>query len=377
MTSGQDKQQDVSIQTTYRLHELVTITDRKDWLGFLGLFIGVSFLIIWALFGSVNTKVTGQGMLLKSSGINTVSSSAGGMLNSFNIKVGETVNKGDIIATITQDETKYQIEELKQAIESTARKNREKQGVRNIREANLLMRINDLNFQVSMLEQTDNRDITTENNLIDTREALNQAQNELEKITVESLEDAQALNALEREVQALQSQYDRNTKIISPYDGIIIDIFHTVGDIIKAGDGVVTIEQTGIGAGELEVVMFIPAIEGKKIHIGDELKLDLSNIKAKEFGFLKSKVKYVSPYPTTFKGMMRVIQNENVVREILKQGPQVEVVGALVKSNETPSGYEWTSVQGPPVTMQSGTFCEGEINVESLAPIELIFPDLW
>lgn len=374
-SSGSHDSQTI-IKSHQRIYELASITDRKDWVGFIGLALGCLFLIAWSIFGTIDTLIVGKGMVLKSAGINTVSSSVEGMIEGFRVKVGDDVEVGQVIAKIAQNELQYQIDNLALEIENTKKRNKERLDVRNIREANLLMRVNDLSYQVSLLEKVKDKNLEAERNLIETREKLGEAQNELEKIAIESLEDTQAQNSLQREYDLLVKKYERNTNVVSPYKGIVVDIYNAPGDIVKIGDEIVTIEQSGVLSDQLEVVLFIPAVEGKKIVLGSLLNIDLSNIKSKQYGFVKSKVKYVSPYPATFRGMMRVLQNENVVNDILKQGPQVQIIGELIKSKNSYSGFEWTTGSGPQVKLQSGTFCTGEIKIESLAPIELVFPNL-
>jgi HlyD family secretion protein len=48
----------------------------------------------------------------------------------------------------------------------------------------------------------------------------------------------------------------------------------------------------------------------------------------------------------------------------------------LEKSAETPSGFVWTSADGPPTRITSGTLCEGTITIDHQSPISLMLPFL-
>ena len=43
-------------------------------------------------------------------------------------------------------------------------------------------------------------------------------------------------------------------------------------------------------------------------------------------------------------------------------------------NNSTPSGYDWTSSEGPPVTISAGTLCTGTVTVKRQRPISLVIP---
>jgi HlyD family secretion protein len=51
-------------------------------------------------------------------------------------------------------------------------------------------------------------------------------------------------------------------------------------------------------------------------------------------------------------------------------------VAALKSSASNPSRYEWSTRDGPPFTLQSGTSCSASITLSEQRPIELVIPVL-
>jgi HlyD family secretion protein len=99
------------------------------------------------------------------------------------------------------------------------------------------------------------------------------------------------------------------------------------------------------------------------------------SVRKEEFGLMRGVVEEVSDYPVTPQGMLRILQNPTLVAEFSQAGAPIEVTVRLQKTN-TPSGFVWTSADGPPMQITSGTLCEGTITLESRAPITLVLPFL-
>jgi len=58
------------------------------------------------------------------------------------------------------------------------------------------------------------------------------------------------------------------------------------------------------------------------------------------------------------------------------QGAPIEVRIELVINQQTPSGYQWSTPQGPPMVIDSGTIASGSITVSAQQPIRMIIPTI-
>jgi HlyD family secretion protein len=101
------------------------------------------------------------------------------------------------------------------------------------------------------------------------------------------------------------------------------------------------------------------------------VQISPSSVHKEEFGVLLGKVVSVGDFPATEQGMLRVLGNTSLVRALSQAGAPVEVRVELIKA-QTASGYQWSSPQGPPFAVESGTFCTAAIVVAERRPISLV-----
>ncbi len=86
----------------------------------------------------------------------------------------------------------------------------------------------------------------------------------------------------------------------------------------------------------------------------------------------------VAEFPSTATGMMRVLDNQELVKNLLHAtaGAPLAVRAQLELSDETPSGYRWTSGEGPDLKLTSGTPCKVVVTTQVQRPITLVVPAL-
>jgi hypothetical protein len=85
-----------------QLHTLMRVTNAKGWLALVGCALIVVTAVVWGVLGSVRTKVTAQGILLGGAGIAEVTSQGEGDVASIEVKVGDVVKKGQVVAKVAQ-----------------------------------------------------------------------------------------------------------------------------------------------------------------------------------------------------------------------------------------------------------------------------------
>ncbi|MEI6157770.1 MAG: NHLP bacteriocin system secretion protein, partial [Atribacterota bacterium] len=176
------------------------------------------------------------------------------------------------------------------------------------------------------------------------------------------------------QISWLQEELLFYSTVVAPIDGRVLEVKVNRGEIIEAGVPLLGLEQTGEQAKNLEVVLYIPVEEGKKILPGMEAQISPTVVKKEEYGYLVGKVVSVSEFPATNRGMMRTLGNEDLVKQLSGQGVPIEVHIDLIIDKNTPSGYQWSSPQGPSVQIDSGTVCSGSVIISKERPIEQVFP---
>ncbi|MEA5568469.1 NHLP bacteriocin system secretion protein [Anabaena sp. UHCC 0399] len=93
-----------------RLDQLMQIVNPLDWLPLatLGSFIFLG--LVWSIFGRIPITVSGKGILIKPNQVITFESPISGQLKSLNVKTGQCIEKGHILATIDPTDLKQQLQ---------------------------------------------------------------------------------------------------------------------------------------------------------------------------------------------------------------------------------------------------------------------------
>lgn len=212
------------------------------------------------------------------------------------------------------------------------------------------------------------QNLQTELKSLDTKQA-SQAQQDLAASTNRQKEIQETI----REVAQLQLQLKNTSQIISQHTGRVIELSASPGQLIAQGSSIGAIEAQN-PTGKLMSVAFFPAGEGKKLKSGMKLQVTPTTVKREEFGGIVGTVSYISAFPVTQEGALRLIGSAEVVKGLLSQGPQIEAHAELQPDTSTVSALKWSSSNGPPQKMTSGTPTTVRATVEERAPISFVLP---
>jgi HlyD family secretion protein len=393
-----------------QLDQLMQVTTPKGWVALLALSILLLAAIIWGCVGRIPETVHGQGMLVKSGGVLQVVPSAGGRVTDISVSVGDLVSAGQIVARVAQPEL---ADQLNQALARLA-------DLRAERESEIAFGRRDLALQTAALEQQRvaaeqnvaaaeesrrwleqkiaeqeklaQQGLITRQTLLATREQFNAAvqrasagRGELAQIRVRMLalmndHDGQRDEArlrmedAEHEVARLERELAERSEVATPYTGRVLELMTEQGDMVASGEPILSLDLTGRSVKKLMAVLYVSSVEGKRIRVGMPVRIAPSTVKQEEFGMMLGRVTYVSDFPATTKGMARVLKNDQLVSVLSGSGAPYEVHADLTVAPETVSKYKWSSSEGPPLTIQSGTLATASIEVRQERPIGMVIP---
>jgi HlyD family secretion protein len=151
---------------------------------------------------------------------------------------------------------------------------------------------------------------------------------------------------------ALQKSF---LEIKSPFTGIIIDMQAAKGESIKAGNPICVMERFDPGT-KIWFYATFGSGAGKLLHEGSKVELELDSVDAKEYGYLLGSVRRISTFPVSDSQLISVVKIPQIV-QFLKQGQAVnyEVEIDLLLDPLTQSGFKWTTAEGPPIKIETGT----------------------
>lgn len=161
--------------------------------------------------------------------------------------------------------------------------------------------------------------------------------------------------------------------VTSPYSGVVASLQAYPGQYVAAGSPLVTVEPTGQ---PLVATLYLPIDAGKKVRAGQAVQIIPADVPVDEYGYLLGEVTSVAGQASSPESMQAVLQNAFLVRQFAAGGPVLRVQATLVHDPSTPSGYAWSSSDGPPERVSSGTSCAARVVLSRAAPITYAFPAL-
>jgi len=171
------------------------------------------------------------------------------------------------------------------------------------------------------------------------------------------------------EVRELEAKLANESVVRSPFTGRVVAVRAGVGQPVRPGDALLSLESTG---DPMRVIGFVPLAAGKKVSAGLEVRIAPSFVRVEDYGFMIGKVVSVSALPATPEEIQRIVANDSLARQYIDLNPFQVVIEPTAA--ETPSGFKWTSSSGPPVEVGSGTDCTVQVVVETRKPISYVIP---
>jgi hypothetical protein len=126
---------------------------------------------------------------------------------------------------------------------------------------------------------------------------------------------------------------------------------------------------------QLIVYGFVPLENAQRIHDGLKVFVELSTVNAQEFGRLEGHIQKFTNIPLNDQSIYQIISN-NSLQLFLLGGMKAPVLLEIVpeKDPKTPSGYKWTTGNGPPFKIDVGTTGNIKVVLDSIKPLYYVFP---
>jgi HlyD family secretion protein len=395
-----------------QLDQLMAVTTPRGWLLLIGVGALLATALVWGVLGSVPERIAGQGILTRSGGVLEVEAAADGKVTDVSVRVGDHVSQGQVIARIDRQDLGLRIQQARSLVaELRGRYEQQRRfGAQDVEtsEAYLAQRreqlrasieagestLGRLDEQIASQEELLAQGLITRQRLSETQQQRNQqeervrqSRSELVQLNAErgqvqnqaqksAQESEAALRDAERELERLENELRTTSEVTSPYTGLVLEVMAEQGTMVTRGQPMLTVSLDGKAVKGLEAIIYIPSVHGKKIKPGMDVQIAPNTVKKEEFGYLMGKVTYVSDFPVTPQGMARVLKNEHLVTALSGDDAPYEIHVDLLPDGDNVSTYRWTSSEGPPLRIQSGTMASAGVVVERRRPILMVIPQL-
>ena len=395
------------LATPEQLDRTLSVTTPRAWLALLMLGAMAAAVVTWSLKGEVATYVEASGILLsRGGGVADAVSSSAGTLARIVPALDDVVEKGEVVAEIVNqellerhrsalalvDERARALDDFRAAAAAEDALN-EENVVRQRRRLDRLERSGRQSLESARERLESHRQLFEERVITRvtverSQQAFDRAQRELfsvlsERDTLESRE-IQRRNEQKNRVVEMESRLQtaqRQTselealleiqQILAPTSGRVTEIKAAEGAVLRTGQPVLSIKTGGEG---LEVLVYVPPADGKRVEAGMEVLVSPSTVRREEYGSIRGTVESVSAFPISLDGMIAVLQNRNLAQIFSETGPPYAGRVILAPDPSTASGFAWTSPKAANETLTSGTLAGVEIKTDSQPPITLVVP---
>lgn len=393
-----------------QLDQVMQVTNPRGWIALGAIVLLLVTAIVWGVVGLVGDRVAGSGILVRSGGVLEVVANSGGRVMDVAVAVGDSVSEGQVIARLAQPELFDQLEQARanlhalrreqaQTVEFQNRENELQERTLSQQESSLTQSIaategslRALDERLRNQEQLVQQGLITKSTLLSTQQQSDQARervrgdrNSFAQISVQRLavqnKRSQAIRAGELKIEQalaqvvqLERDYTVGTQITSPYTGRILEIMTEPAKIVARGEPILSLDLTGGAIQDLMAVVYVPAVHGKMVKRGMQIQIAPTTVRQEEYGLMLGTVTFVSNFPSTPKGMQRVLKNDQLVQALAGGAAPYEVHATLAVDPSTTSQYRWSSSKGPPMRIESGTLANAQVKVNEDRPIAKVIP---
>src|SRR5208283_3926739 len=284
-----------------QLDVIMRVTGGKRWLALAGLFLILGVAMLWGYAGTIDTKVSGSGVIVRTGTVLNVVTSGAGLVTTITANLGERVKANQVVAKVSDPEMLEKIRLARSALEE-AKAERERnlllrqQGAQLQVEAlardqaNAQREIQELGEQAKILAEQINVDnqlltkglITRQQTLQDQQKLvavngeIESRQAKIKRIEADQFtartdpqhfdEEMQArIQELGRTLAGLENQMAIQSSVESPYDGQVIEMKVVPGSLVAAGSPILSIQPQG---NTLEVLVYLPSLQAKAVQPG-------------------------------------------------------------------------------------------------------------
>ncbi|MEM9098070.1 MAG: NHLP bacteriocin system secretion protein [Pseudomonadota bacterium] len=381
----------------------------SGWLVLLGFLVSIGFGAYWALVTKAPVHVAAQGILINRGGLVEIIADRTGQLDDLTLVRGQLIEEGAVVARLSQEdlerelkiaearltdaedrfkrfETFYYEQEERETRSDAARRQTIEQTLEVLREREKL-----LTERVESTASLVERQVVIRDKLLAAQVELNDAQeriltleeealslslaaqSRISERSISMLDESLAVDERMREIRRLKGQLSEQQVIVSAHTGRIVEVKVNEGDVVQAGTALATLAPSD-DVGELEAIFYAAPGDGKLIEQGMEAEISPTAVEREVYGFIPGDVTHVAALPATPEGMRRTLQNDQLVTQLSANGAPIETRVRLMRDPLTPSGFAWSSSDGPFRGVGPGALIEGRVLVDEVPIIDLLLP---
>ena len=196
---------------------------------------------------------------------------------------------------------------------------------------------------------------------------------ERRKVAVKSQQARRGrVSGVRAELEKLERQLAEVSVVRSRSEGQVLALRVAEGSYIERGKSLIDLQDQ---EAEIEVVIFVPSAEAKKVCPGQEVRISPKQFKREEWGYICGRVTSVSVRPETYPELTTIFKNATSVNALVQEVDlpyKVVVKPSLDPANV--SGFEWSTGSGPEVEVGSNADCDAQVVINTKQPWQYVIP---
>ncbi|MDJ0690279.1 MAG: NHLP bacteriocin system secretion protein [Xenococcaceae cyanobacterium MO_188.B32] len=250
-----------------------------------------------------------------------------------------------------------------------------------------LQNLNQIDEIKAKLKQLDVEEANIQRQYLQSLDRIDELQNNIQQINSQvakldredletSFDRDSKVQEVRNRIAQLEGEIAQKSRIVSEYDGKVLELAVVSGQIIGTGNRIGTIQARDTDSQLVGVVYFADK-DGKKVKPGMSVQITPSIVKRERYGGIVGEVSQVSAFPLTTQDMSSIIGNQNLAEDLVRSlggKAPVQVFTSLKPNADNVSGYEWSSSDGPPIELSSGTTAQVRVKIGNVAPISYVIP---
>ena len=385
------------------------VVSAHGWLALATGLVTILGALLWVLGAEAPVRVAARGILIDQGGLLEIVAPRNGNLEELRLRDGHAIAAGEVVGRLGQPELERalavaeaalvdarlrlsrleQFYEEQEQLEAAGRRER----AQVVAQSQQLMQerrelLEDKAGSVADLVQ---RKVIVRDRLIDSQLEVatvkeriadlehQQATMSLERLEQENkralalLDERLKVNEREREVERLHTQLQEDRSIRSPYDGLVVEVKVSRGDLVRTGQGLATLAPPE-GGGEPEALFYVRPEDGKRVRPGMMVEITPATVRTARFGTMLGEVVRVASLPSSVEAMRRTLRNDQLVTQLSGAGAPFEVIVRPHRDPSSPSGFVWSSSKGPDTPIGPGTLLEAKIVADRVPMADLLLP---
>ena len=256
-----------------QLDVMMQVMSPAGWVALAGAGLVLVFVVIWSVVGTIGIRVDGQGILIRGAEVYDVTSAAQGRVKEVLVKPGERIRAGQVVARLEQTEMELRLANMKDRLKQMEAQKSEVGSTGKSLVTQYEAQLAELRQKVVTQEKLVARGLLTRTPLLRTKQELAQIEQAIASTRQMTSGEVIRVDDLKGQIQELEARLSASVDVKSSNNGRALEVVTTPGNLVSPGSRILTLEPLDA---PLQTVIYIPAVDGKKVRPGMQVRVSPS-----------------------------------------------------------------------------------------------------